>query len=124
MSGTGVTGIVQLAVSVSNLDRALAFYRDVVGLKLLFTAPPGLAFLDCAGTRIMLATPEAGGDTPAHPIIYFRVPSVRDTAANLVAGGIALKEEAHVVAKLPHADLWLAAILDPDGHLVCFMSEE
>ena len=124
MSAPVVTGIAQLAVTVENLERSAAFYRDVVGLKFLFSAPPGLAFLDCAGTRLMLATEATGGPTHAHPVIYFRVASVREFAAGLVERGIPLHKEPHVIAKLPHADLWLAFVLDPDGHLVGFMSEE
>ena len=119
-----MTGIAQLAVTVDELDRSLAFYRDVVGLKFLFQAPPGLAFLECAGTRLMLATRETGGPTHAHPVIYFRVESVREFAAALAGRGIPLHKEPHVIAKLSHADLWLAFVLDPDGHLVGFMSEE
>jgi methylmalonyl-CoA/ethylmalonyl-CoA epimerase len=123
MSG-GVTGVAQLAMTVADVERSVAFYRDVVGLKFLFTAPPGLGFLDCGGTRLMLATRESGGPTEAHPVVFYRVASVREFVAGLVARGIPLHEEPHVIAKPPHADLWLAFILDPDGHLVGFMSEE
>ncbi|HJQ99796.1 MAG TPA: VOC family protein [Candidatus Polarisedimenticolaceae bacterium] len=119
-----VKGVAQLAMTVGNVERSVAFYRDVVGLKFLFTAPPGLGFLECGGTRLMLATRESGGPDEAHPAVYYRVDSVRDAAADLTARGIALHKEPHVIAKLPHADLWLAFILDPDGHLVGFMSEE
>lgn len=120
----GVTGIAQLAVTVSSVEASVAFYRDVVGLKFLFSAPPGLAFLDCAGTRLMLATEATGGPTMAHPVIYFRVGSARAFSAGLAARGVPLHKEPHVIAKLPHADLWLSFVLDPDGHLVGFMSEE
>jgi len=119
-----VTGIAQLAMTVENVERSIAFYRDVVGLKFLFTAPPGLGFLECGGTRLMLSTRESGGPTEAHPVVFYRVASVRDAAADLTARGVPLHKEPHVIAKLPHADLWLAFILDPDGHLVGFMSEE
>ena len=121
---TSVTGIAQLAVTVAEVERSTAFYRDVVGLKFLFSAPPGLAFLDCGGTRIMLSTEATGGPTHAHPVIYFRVESVREFSAALVARGVPLHKEPHVIAKLPHADVWLSFVLDPDGHLVGFMSEE
>ncbi len=119
-----VTGIAQVAMTVGNVERSVAFYRDVVGLKFLFLAPPGLGFLECGGTRIMLATKESGGPEEAHPILYYRVASVREAAADLKARGVALHKDAHVIAKLPHADLWLAFVIDPDGHLVGFMSEE
>ena len=44
----------QIAIAVSDIDKAVAFYRDTLGLALLFEAPPGLAFFDCGGVRLML----------------------------------------------------------------------
>ena len=124
MSAPTVTGIAQLAITVEEVERSTAFYRDVVGLKFLFSAPPGLAFFDCAGTRLMLASRATGGPTHSHPVIQFRVASAREFAAALVERGVPLHKEPHVIAKLPHADLWLAYVSDPDGHIVGFMSEE
>ena len=61
----------QIAVTVHDLDRAVAFYRDVLGMKLLFQVPPKMAFFDCGGIRLMLSLPEeAEFDHPGlHPLL-------------------------------------------------------
>ena len=50
--------IAQIAVTVKNLPSAVAFYRDVLGMRFLFEAPPQMAFFDCGGIRLMLGVPE------------------------------------------------------------------
>ncbi len=57
MSGTPAIALRQVAVTVSDVDAALGFYRDILGLEFLFRAGPGLAFLDAGGVRVMLSTP-------------------------------------------------------------------
>ena len=53
--------IKQIAVPVDSVDKAKTFYRDALGMKHLFDAPPALSFFDCGGVRLMLAGPEAQG---------------------------------------------------------------
>ena len=48
----------QVSIRATDTARAVAFYRDTLGLKLLFQAPPQLAFFDCAGVRLMLRSEE------------------------------------------------------------------
>jgi catechol 2,3-dioxygenase-like lactoylglutathione lyase family enzyme len=63
----GPLGIGQLAIQVADLEHAVAFYRDVLHLRFLFQAPPGLAFLDCGGVRLMLTQRQEGeteGEAP------------------------------------------------------------
>ena len=69
------TRIGQIAVPVGDLDRAVAFYEGTLGLRLLFRAPPGLAFFDCGGVRLMLSRPEGPDDAARAGIIYYLVPS-------------------------------------------------
>lgn len=121
--GLGIEGIAQVAIAVKDLDRAIAFYRDVLGLPFLFTAPPGLAFLQCDRTRIMLANDEASGGVSSCVLLYFRVPDVRKTAVTLADRGIPLDSEPRVIASLAHEDVWLAFVKDPEGNLVGLMSE-
>ena len=121
--GLGIEGIAQVAITVKDMDRAIAFYRDVLGLPFLFTAPPGLAFFQCDKTRIMLANDEASGGLSSCVLLYFRVPDVRATAATLATRGVPLDSEPRIIAALAHDDVWLAFVKDPDGNLVGLMSE-
>ena len=75
MSST-IGSIGQIAYTVSNVPRSVAFFRDAVGLKLLFEAPPGLAFFDCAGIRLMLSQPEGDFKPGTSSVAYFRVTDI------------------------------------------------
>jgi catechol 2,3-dioxygenase-like lactoylglutathione lyase family enzyme len=122
-SGFGLSQIGQIAVSVKDVDSAVAFYRDVLGLKLLFQAPPGLAFFDCGGVRLMLARPEKPEfDHPASTL-YFKVADIQEAAATLKARGVRFEEEPHLIAKMPDHDLWMAFFRDGERNLLGLMSE-
>ena len=119
----GLSRIGQIAVVVRDLPRAVAFYRDTLGLRLLFEAPPGLAFFDCAGVRLMLTLPDAPDAGRMASIIYYAVDDIAAAARALAERGVAFETEPHVVARLPLADLWMAAFRDPSGNLLELMSE-
>ncbi len=123
VSGFGLSQIGQIAVSVKDLDTAVAFYRDVLGLKLLFQAPPGLAFFDCGGIRLMLARPEKPEfDHPASTL-YFKVADIQEATASLKARGARFEDEPHLIAKMPDHDLWMAFFRDCEHNLLGLMSE-
>ena len=110
-------------VGVRSFDTAIPFYRDVLGMRFLFQAPPQLAFFDCGGVRLMLGAPEKEEfDHPAS-IIYYDVPDIRATHAAIAARGATFIDEPHVVARLPHAELWMAFLRDPDDNVLAIMSE-
>jgi methylmalonyl-CoA/ethylmalonyl-CoA epimerase len=124
--GFGVSRIGQIAMTVGDLPRAVAFYRDVLGMRFLFEAPPAMAFFDCGGIRLMLSLPETTGATQGQQfgsILYYAVDDIEAAARALEARGVRFEQPAHVVARLPHADLWMAFLRDPDGHLLAIMSE-
>ncbi len=113
----------QIAVVIHDLDRAVAFYRDVLGMPLLFQVPPKLAFFDCAGVRLMLSLPEAPEFDHPGSILYFKVADIHGTWAALREGGADLRSEPHLVAKMPDHELWLAFFKDPEGNALALMSE-
>lgn len=114
----------QIAIRIMDLDRAVALYRDVLGLRFLFQAPPGLAFFDCGGVRLMLSRGEAGEfDHPAS-ILYFDVADIHAAHEGLGARGVAFRESPHIVADLGDRVLWLAAFEDGEGNVFCLMSEK
>ncbi|MFY9802265.1 MAG: VOC family protein [Candidatus Acidiferrales bacterium] len=116
----GVIG--QIAVPVTNLERAVPFYRDTLGLKFLFQVP-NLAFFDCAGVRLMLDVPQDGSGERGSSVIYFKVDDINNAHETLVARGAVFVEKPHLIAKMPDHDLWMAFFRDPDDNLLALMSE-
>ena len=117
-----VTGLAQVAFSVRDLDRAVVFYRDVLGLTFLFNAPPQMAFLQCGQTRLMLSA-QPGGDAESHPILYYAVTDIQSAFEDLARKGASIKQQPHMIARLGSNDLWLGFTEDPDGHPVGIMAE-
>jgi methylmalonyl-CoA/ethylmalonyl-CoA epimerase len=126
-SGPGISRIGQIAVRVHDLDRSVAFYRDVLGLRFLFQAPPGLAFFECGGVRLMLSRPEAREFDHPGSLIYYVVDDIQAAWAAVTARGAtpatAGAPEPHLIAKLPDHDLWMAFVEDSEGNLLGLMSE-
>jgi catechol 2,3-dioxygenase-like lactoylglutathione lyase family enzyme len=114
----------QIAVTVSNVEAALRFYRDALGLDFLFSAGPDLAFLDAGGIRIMLSTPQGAGAVGANSILYFKVADIVATHAVLVERGATNERAPQLAAKLPEHELWTGFLRDPDGNLVGLMEEK
>ena len=113
----------QIAVPVKDIGRAVAFYRDSLGMKFLFQAPPALAFFDCNGLRLMLDVPE--DKEFAHPssIIYFKVDDIQAATKSLKGKGVQFRVEPHVIAKMPDHTLWMAFFFDSEGNTMALMSE-
>src|SRR5271167_2568351 len=122
-AGIGITHLGQVAINIKNVDRAADFYQDKLGLKLLFKAPPGLAFFDCGGVRLMLS----GAEKPEfdHPssVLYFAVPDIHAAYGKLKEGGVHFEDEPHLIAKMPVHDLWMAFFRDTEENLMALMSE-
>ena len=120
--GTALTAIGQIAVTVHDVARATAFYRDVLGLPLLFEVP-GMAFFDAGGVRLMLAVPtDPTYDHPAS-ILYYRVTDIHAAADRLAAAGATFAAEPHLVVRMPEHDLCMAFLADSEGNTLALMSE-
>ncbi|HXE75242.1 MAG TPA: VOC family protein [Candidatus Xenobia bacterium] len=113
----------QIALTVRDLKRMVAFYRDTLGMKFLFEAPPRMAFFDVGGVRLLLGQEDKAN--PAHPasILYYKVADIRATFETLVGRGVTVAEKPALVAKMPDHDLWLALLRDPEGNAFALMSE-
>ena len=113
----------QISVTIYDLDRAVAFYRDTLGMSLLFQVPPKMAFFDCNGIRLMLSLPEVPEfDHPAS-ILYYKVDDIHAAHAALRERGADLRSEPHLVAKMPDHELWMAFLKDSEGNTLALMSE-
>jgi catechol 2,3-dioxygenase-like lactoylglutathione lyase family enzyme len=125
VGGVPLTGAIgQLHVTVSDIGRSVAFYRDVLGLPLLFEVPgQDMAFFDCQGVRLYLGAAESP-EFESRPLIYFRADSARDAAAELARRGAELTIEPHVVHRDGDTELWIGFFRDPDGTALAIMSEE
>jgi methylmalonyl-CoA/ethylmalonyl-CoA epimerase len=121
--GPTLSQIGQIFVNVKDLDRAIAFYRDTLGMTFLFQAPPNMAFFDCGGIRIMLGI----ADNPLvdHPasVIYYKVDDIEKVYEVLHARGVEFIVKPHLVAPMPTYDLWLADFKDSEGNILALMSE-
>jgi len=111
----------QISVSVKDVERATAFYRDRLGMRHQFTAPPGLSFFDCSGVRLMLSRPEG----PAHGtyILYFRVPDIQSAHRTLTGRGVRFHDAPHLIAEMDTYDLWMAFFYDSEDNMMGLMSE-
>jgi methylmalonyl-CoA/ethylmalonyl-CoA epimerase len=117
----GLSTIGQIAITVADVDRAAAYYRDTLGMKPLFQFP-GLAFFDCDGMRLMLTAPEKPGE-PYSSIVYFKVPDIHRAHAALAARGVEFERQPHLTARMPDHDLWMAFFRDLDRNLLALMCE-
>lgn len=112
----------QIAVSVHDLDRAVAFYRDKLGIPFLFRVP-NLAFFDCAGVRLMLGVPENAAEDHPGSILYFTADDIHAAHQALQGRGVPFVDEPHIIANMETYDLWMAFFRDPDGNMLGIMSE-
>lgn len=122
-SDFGLAQIGQIAVPVSDIDRAIAFYRDVLGMRFLFRAPPGLGFFDCNGVRLLLDAPAKKQEKDTSSIIYFKVDDLQAAYTTLSERGVVFEQKPELVARMPDHELWMAFFRDPDANLLALMSE-
>jgi predicted enzyme related to lactoylglutathione lyase len=120
---TKLSIIRQIAITVSDVERALEFYRDVLGLLFLFRPGPDLAFLDAGGIRLMLSTPQGAGEVGKNSILYFSVTDITAVHASLLERGATNERAPALTAKMPDHELWTGFVRDPDGNLVGLMEE-
>jgi methylmalonyl-CoA/ethylmalonyl-CoA epimerase len=122
-SSPTLSEIGQIALTVSDVAKATEFYRDVLGLKFLFSAGPNLAFLAAGTVRIMLSTAQGQGEPGKNSTLYFKVADLPAAHAAVVARGAKNERAPQLTAKMPDHELWMAFVRDPDGNLVGLMSE-
>jgi methylmalonyl-CoA/ethylmalonyl-CoA epimerase len=123
-SEVALNEIGQIALTITDLDSAVAFYRDVLGLKHLFSAPPGLAFFAAGNLRLMLSRPEREDSEKFSSVLYFKVPDIENVHSVLVSRGVKFEAAPHLVAKMPDHELWMAFFRDPDRNLLALMCEK
>jgi methylmalonyl-CoA/ethylmalonyl-CoA epimerase len=116
-----LSGILQIAIPVRDIDRATAFYRNVLNLRFLMNGP-NMAFFDCGGVRLYLAGGE-GSQAGGSPAIYFRTGDIDQQFATLKERNVSIHQEPFVLAKLPDHALWLMWFRDSEDNLLGIMEE-
>lgn len=121
-AGFGLAQIGQIALPVSEIGRAVTFYRDTLGMKFLFQFG-NLAFFDNGGVRLMLDVPEKPEFKHHSSVIYYKVPDIQAAYETLTSRGVPFEGKPHMIAKMPDHDLWMAFFRDPDQNMLALMSE-
>ena len=117
----GLRSLDQVHVPVDDLQRAIDFYRDVLGMAFLFDVP-GMGFFSLGDVRLMLGEREEGA--PAHgSILYYGVENIRSATDELKARGVAFDQEPTLIAEMPDHDLCMSFFRDSEGNQLALMSE-
>ena len=119
-----IIGVGQIHISAKDFDRALRFYRDTLGLKLLFAVPDQqMAFFDCGGVRIYMGVP-VKPEYSANSFLYYRVENIDEAHRKLEARGVEFLHPPGMVHKDQNAELWTAGFRDSEGNLAQLMCEK
>lgn len=113
----------QVSFVVRDLEGAVAFFRDTLDLRHLYTFGD-LAFFDCGDTRLFvsaLAESQGAGNS----VLYFRVDDIQASAAALRATGVEFAGEPHLIHRHPGGEEeWMAFFNGPEGNTLALMSLE
>ena len=112
----------QIAINAHDVDRATAFYRDVLDLPHLFRAGQ-LSFFNCGGVRLMLGPPDKPEFDHPSSILYFQVGDIHAAFQRLKSASVKFEDEPHLVARMPTHELWMNFFHDTEGNLLALMSE-
>ena len=115
----------QIAIPVREITEATRFYRDTLGMRHLFDAPPALSFFDCGGVQLMLAGPEGQGKdgNQQHGVLFYDVSDIKATHAKVKSSGAMSLEEPRVIARMNGREIWISSISDGQGNVVGLMSD-
>lgn len=119
---TDIQNIGQIGIPVKNLGESISFYKEKLGLLLLFSTE-NMAFFDCNGLRLMLSLPEKEEFAHSSSVIYFRVENIKDSYERLKDEAVAFMDKPHMVAKMGQTETWMAFFKDPEGNTHALMSE-
>ncbi|MFJ8243206.1 VOC family protein [Bacillus tropicus] len=112
----------QIGVPIKDLNRALDFYKEKLGLSLLFNTN-SMAFFECNGLRLMLTLPEKEEFALSSSVIYFEVNNIKDTYERLLGKEVTFIDEPHVVAKMGQTETWMVFFKDTEDNTHALLSE-
>ncbi|MEC5424061.1 VOC family protein [Virgibacillus sp. C22-A2] len=112
----------QIGVPVKDVERAIHFYRDLLGLKLLFNTD-NMAFFQCNDIRLLLSLPEKEEFAKTSSVIYFQVDNIEESYDDLNQKGVPFTGEPHRIAKIKETETWMAFFKDSEDNTLALMSE-
>ncbi|HEV2672738.1 MAG TPA: VOC family protein [Gemmatimonadales bacterium] len=116
--------LAQVTNVVHDIDRAVIFHRDTLGLPLLFQAPPSLAFFQLGTTRLMLSPPENAEQDHPGSVLYFKVQDIERVHRTLAGKGVQFVDKPHRVHHTAEHELWMTFFHDPDNNPMALMEEK
>ncbi|MBD8038165.1 VOC family protein [Solibacillus sp. A46] len=122
MEANMIQKIGQIGVPIKNMENAIAFYKDKLGLPVLFSTD-SMAFFECSGQRLLLSIPEKEGFANSSSVIYFQVEDIKEAYKELIGKGVFFNDEPHIVAKMEHTETWMAFFKDSEDNTHALMSE-
>lgn len=122
MGTTTIQKVGQIGVPVKNLQSAVSFYQDALGLTLLFQTDT-MAFFECNGLRLLLSLPEKEQYANSSSVIYFQVENIKETYHDLIGKGVSFIDEPHLVAKMGQTETWMTFFKDTEGNTLALISE-
>ncbi|MDA1028814.1 MAG: VOC family protein [Bacteroidetes bacterium] len=115
--------VAQLLIPVEDFEKGTSFYRDVLGIPFLFSAPPQMSFFDCGGIRLLVGVMPETEVAGRGSAIYFKVEDIHAVYSTLLDKGVTFRAAPHLVHKTPQMELWLSEFTDPDGNQLALLSE-
>jgi methylmalonyl-CoA/ethylmalonyl-CoA epimerase len=119
-----IEGVGQIAIAISDLEKAIYFYEKILKLELLFQVPPGLAFFNCGEVRLMLTTLQGEERDHNTSAVYYRITEIEAVFEELKALQVDIERVPQMAAKMEDHELWIGFIRDPDNNLVGLMEEK
>lgn len=122
MEANLIQRIGQIGVPIKNVENAIKFYKDLLGLPLLFSTD-SMAFFECNGQRLLLTIPEKDEFANSSSVIYFQVEDIKKVCEELIKKGVSFIDQPHIVAKMENTETWMAFFKDTEGNTHALMSE-
>jgi predicted enzyme related to lactoylglutathione lyase len=122
MQPNSIQKIGQIGLPIKDLERAISFYKDLVGLQLLFNTD-SMAFFDCNGIRLLLSLPEKEEFAHSSSVIYFQVEDIKEKYEELKTKDVLFIDEPHIVAKMGQTETWMTFFKDSEENIHALMSE-
>lgn len=114
--------LAQVAVTFHDVPRAIAWYRDVLGLPLIFETN-GMAFFAMGDVRLMMTAPEKPEHDHMASVLYFKVAHIDEAYATLESRGVAFEDTPHLIGKMGSTEIWMCFLRDPEEHVIGITEE-